>query len=162
MKIKSLMAAIIMFVMAAQIQAQPGRGQNQTNQDFKKGEIPLLNKLPNVTEDQRVKITDLHTKMLKTIQPLQNQVGEKRAKIRTLKQQDNPNLDEINKLIDEVSDLHVKIEKERVKFYTDVRKLLTDEQKVAMDRGPRGKGGQGCGSGGGKGKGCNNECRRGN
>lgn len=162
MRIKSLMAAIVIILMAAQLQAQPGpgRGQNQGNNNVDRSEIPLLDKLPNITADQKAKITDLHTKMLKVIQPIQNQIGEKRARIKTLKQQESPNLDEIDKLIDEISSLDAKIEKERVKFYVEVRKLLTDEQKVAMDRGPRGQGSQ-C-QGGGRGKGRNPECRRGN
>jgi len=87
----------------------------------------------NLTEDQQTQMRSMHLQMQKETLPIQNKIGENRAKIRTLSTVDNVDLKIINKLIDENSDLMAKIMKIRMANHQNIRKILTDEQRIIFD-----------------------------
>lgn len=98
-----------------------------------KGSAPFISDL---TKDQEASLKKLHLKSEKAILPIQNQIGELEAKLRTLTTDDNADLTQIEPVVDQLATLRAKIEKIRIKGRLDTRKLLTDEQRLEFDRQP--------------------------
>jgi Spy/CpxP family protein refolding chaperone len=97
--------------------------------------------IPGLTDDQAAKIKDLHLNLLKEIQPLQNQLGELKAKQKSLISVDKADMKAIDGNIEEISKLQTQIMKATVHHRLQVRSLLNDEQKLYFDA--HGKGGKG-------------------
>lgn len=91
----------------------------------------------DLTEEQQTKLKELRTANLKQMQPLQNLMQEKRARMRTLTTAEKFNQKEVDKLIDEITDLTSKQMKLRVAHQQECRSLLTEEQRVIFDSSPR-------------------------
>jgi Spy/CpxP family protein refolding chaperone len=91
------------------------------------------NGIPNLTEDQEKKIQDLRTPFEKEILPIKNQLGEKRAHLRTLETADKVDDKAINGTIDEISQLEGQLMKKEAAYKQAIRKLLTDEQRIQFD-----------------------------
>ncbi|HSA05491.1 MAG TPA: Spy/CpxP family protein refolding chaperone [Tenuifilaceae bacterium] len=117
-------------------------------------------RIPNLTDEQQQKINDLKVKHIKDVTPLKNELGEKRARMRTLQSVEKPDLNAINKLIDEMAAVRAQIQKKAAAHKVEVASLLTDEQKVyfnahqgrKFDKGmKRGGGKRGMGNGRGSG-----------
>ncbi|KAB2871552.1 MAG: Spy/CpxP family protein refolding chaperone [Bacteroidales bacterium] len=117
-------------------------------------------KIPNLTDEQQQKINDLRVKHINDVTPLKNELGEKRARMRTLQSAEKPDLNAINKLIDEMAAVRAQIQKKAAAHKVEVASLLTDEQKVyfnahqgrKFDKGmKRGGGRHGMGNGRGPG-----------
>jgi Spy/CpxP family protein refolding chaperone len=89
--------------------------------------------ISNLTADQKKKMAELRTQLKKEILPLKNQLGEKKAKMRTLETADKADLQAINALIDEIQSLHGKIQKLQASNRQEIRKMLTPEQRVDFD-----------------------------
>lgn len=98
--------------------------------------MPFIPMIPGLTESQKNDIKDIYFKAQKEILPLNNEIGEKEAKLRTLITVDNPDINEINKYIDEIGDIRTKIKKIEINAHLSVRKLLNDEQKLMFDTMP--------------------------
>ena len=92
--------------------------------------------IPNLTEEQKTKIKDIHLALSKEVQPLRNQLGELKARQKTLSTLDNPDMKAINANIDEITKVMNQLMKSRAAFRQKVRALLTDEQKVWFDSHP--------------------------
>ena len=86
-----------------------------------------------LTEEQKAKIKDIHTASYKEIKALQNQMGELKAKQRTLTTADKADMNAINANIDEITKVQNKMMKIRAANHQQVRNLLTDEQKMIFD-----------------------------
>ena len=113
-------------------------------------------RIPNLTEDQQQKIKDLKVKHIKEVTPLKNELGEKRARMRSLQSADKPDLNAINKNIDEMASLRTQIQKKSAAHRIEVASLLTDEQRVFFNSHIGNKNGKGMKHGGRKGMGnCN-------
>ena len=89
--------------------------------------------IPDLTEDQKGKIQELHLNMTKESTQIRNQLGEIRARMRTLQSADNPDMKEIDKLIDESSGLQAQLQKKGAANHQEIRKLLSDDQRVIFD-----------------------------
>ncbi|BDX39308.1 hypothetical protein CYCD_26630 [Tenuifilaceae bacterium CYCD] len=87
-------------------------------------------RIPNLTDEQQKKIQELRVQHIKEITPLKNELGEKRAHLRTLESAEKPDLNAINKTIDEMSAIRAQIMKKSAAHRIEVASLLTDEQKV--------------------------------
>ena len=87
-------------------------------------------RIPNLTDDQQQKIKDLRLKHIKEVTPLKNELGEKKARMRTLQSADKQDLNAINKNIDEMASLRAQIQKKAAAHRAEVASLLTDEQRV--------------------------------
>lgn len=85
------------------------------------------------TDEQRAKIKDIHMASYKEIKALQNQMGELKAKQKTLTTADKPDLNAINANIDEISKVQNKLMKIKASSHQQIRALLTDEQKMIFD-----------------------------
>lgn len=141
MKRARLFTALILamgFTLAAgNAIAQRGQGR-MMDKDFERG--PRMGQsIPNLTPEQDAKITELRTKHLKEVTPLRNELGEKRARLRTLQSADKPDLKEINKTIDEMSAIRANIQKKGAAHRAEVSSILTDEQRVHFNARRTGK-----------------------
>ncbi|MDA3945032.1 MAG: Spy/CpxP family protein refolding chaperone [Bacteroidetes bacterium] len=111
--------------------------------------------IPDLTDDQQTKLEMMRTTQMKAMQDFRNQMGEKRARLQTLRTADKADMTAINKTIDEMSVIRTNMQKQREQHIQSVRNLLTEDQKVQFDSMKRGNGqGFGCGQRNGQGRGC--------
>ena len=96
--------------------------------------------IPNLTEEQKTKIKDIHLALSKEVQPLRNRLGELKAKQHTLTTSDKPDMIAINANIDEITKVTNQLMKSKAAHHQQIRALLTDEQKVWLDSHPFRKG----------------------
>lgn len=92
--------------------------------------------IPDLTDDQKNKMEDIHLKYQKQIQPLQNQIGEKEARLKTLMSEEKVNKSDVYKLVDDIGDLQTKIRKLHIDMRIEVSQILTDKQKVFFNDEP--------------------------
>ena len=85
------------------------------------------------TPEQKKSIFELHAKLIKSVTPIKDVIGEKKAHLKSLSHADNPDMSAINASIDEIASLKAQIAKLHVANHFEVCKLLTDEQKVMFD-----------------------------
>jgi Spy/CpxP family protein refolding chaperone len=89
--------------------------------------------IPDLTKEQQEQIKALRVELMQTMQPLRNELGEKKAQFRTLTTQEKVNMNKVNQLIDEMGKLHTKMMKLKASHQQSIRQLLTDEQRVFFD-----------------------------
>jgi Spy/CpxP family protein refolding chaperone len=135
LKLKSIgialpIAALILITGFAYAQGpgmhekDPGReGMHGCKMSGHKGMIPGL------SEEQQGQIKALKTEHMKAVQPLHNQLGEKKARLRTLTTADKVNMAEVNKVIDDIGKMQTQLMKLKEKHRQEIRKLLNDEQR---------------------------------
>ena len=111
--------------------AQFGDRQEGKEGCHQKPPVPMI---PGLTKDQEASLKKIHLKSEKDILPIENQIGELEAKLRTLTTEDTPDVPQIDQLIDQISGLRAKIEKIHMKLRLDTRKLLTEEQRLGFDK----------------------------
>ena len=146
MKTNARMTTILLvagIVMSASLIAQPrtGRGygpgfDREPGERFNRMERII----PDLTEEQKDEIRDLRTAHMKEMVPLRNQMGEIRARQRTLMSEIPVDQKAVEKLIDEKTALMNKMMKMRTDHKVAIRDMLTEEQQVYLNqRGQRGK-----------------------
>ena len=89
--------------------------------------------MPDLTEEQKSQMKDLRFQMQKIILPLQNQIGEYDAKMKTLTTAEQADMKAINKVIDNKTDVLAKMMKLKAENHQKIRAILTDEQRVIFD-----------------------------
>lgn len=137
-----LLTGLFLFT-AANIMAQ--RGQGFKGQGMGMHEGPGFNQqcqmIPDLTEDQQKKIKDLRTDQIKQMTQFRNKLAEKRAALRTLQTQKNPDMDAINNTIEEMGQISTEMQKTRAEHHQEIREILTEEQRAYFDarmKGSRG------------------------
>lgn len=105
--------------------------------------------IPDLTEDQEAQILKLRNKHLRNAELKRAEIGEKQARLNSLRLAENQDVKAIDKTIDEMSSLQASLMKAREAHRREVRDLLSDDQKVWFDA----RAGQGRGKGFGNGKG---------
>lgn len=146
----SILLSMAVLLTSSQVFAQRqyqgmGKGMNKGMNN-----CYMLNSIPDLSQEQQKKLTDLRTEHMKEMISVRNQLQEKKAHLNTLRTADKPNMNEIDKTIDEIISLKTKMMKQRERFFQNVRKELTDSQRVVFDMQKRGN----C-----SGKGNYNRCR---
>jgi Spy/CpxP family protein refolding chaperone len=89
--------------------------------------------IPNLTDDQRAKIKDLHLELMKEVKPLHNQLEELKAREHTLATADKADIKAIDANLDEISKVTNQLMKAKAHMKQQVRGLLTDEQRLLFD-----------------------------
>lgn len=112
----------------------------------KKGPNPergerFLERIPNISEEQKEQIKELKTDHMKEVLPLRNQVDEKEAHLKTLSTADKVDMAKINKTIEEIGNLKITIAKNRAAHKQKIRNVLNEDQRIVFDsmsmkRGP--------------------------
>ncbi len=126
-----LLALTPVMVMFAFAQRQDP-GMNDRQRQFNKGEMRMQG-IPDLTDEQKEKIKELHLGMMKEALPISNQIAENRAKLKTLSTADPVDMKAIDKLIDDNAGLQASLKKKMAATHQEVRKLLTDEQRIVFD-----------------------------
>ena len=140
--LKSTAILLLMLGLSATVFAQPGQ-QRRALQDrpgpgwSQRGDLerPVM-RLPDLTDGQRERIRQLHLEQREAMLPLQNQIGEKRAHLRTLTTGEEPDRAAANRIIEEMGALRTEMMKLRLEHRMEVRGLLTDEQRIIFDSMP--------------------------
>lgn len=134
-----LMTVVAGFVLAgllpASLSAQrPGRGNGPGRNDSCAG-------IPALTPEQRSAIRDLRTAHIKKTELIRAEIGEKEARMNTLRLAEKADEKAIDRTIDEIAKLRGDLMKEREAHHRQVKSLLTEEQRVHFDaRNPGGRG----------------------
>jgi Spy/CpxP family protein refolding chaperone len=103
------------------------------NKKMNGSQTGLIKQLPGITDEQKKQIKDFKVQQMKEMLPLKNQLGEKKAHLKTLETSDTPDMKAINQLIDEMGSIQVSMRKKQAEFTQKVRKILTDEQRILFD-----------------------------
>jgi Spy/CpxP family protein refolding chaperone len=89
--------------------------------------------LPGITKEQLGQIEVIRLNTMKKNQVLQNQLGEKRAQLRSLSTADRADGSAIDRTINEMAAIRAEMAKNRMASHQEIRKLLTDEQRIIFD-----------------------------
>jgi Spy/CpxP family protein refolding chaperone len=152
--IKTTGLMVLTVIMLTGVNAQPREGRGlgpcgQGNPDFEPGygrfEPGHGRTQPfaclDLTEEQQEQMQALRLEHYKTMKPLRNEMGELKARERTLLSADEPDMKAVYKVIDDQTGLRNKMRKLQVEHRVSVKKLLTEEQIMILDqrRGHAGK-----------------------
>lgn len=122
----------------------------QRNRNFKERGMGMFDRpgftqqcqmIPDLTEEQQEQIKDLRVGQMKQMIQYRNNLTEKRASLRTLQTQDNPDMEAINNTIEEMGQIRTEMQKARAEHHQEIREILTDEQRAFFDahmKGSRG------------------------
>lgn len=87
----------------------------------------------NLTDAQKESFKKAALAVQKQLQPLRNELGEARARQRTLVTAEKPDLDAINKNLGKMGALRVEMAKIQTRLQVEMRSQLTDEQRIKFD-----------------------------
>lgn len=93
----------------------------------------MLEELPDLTENQKAQIKDIREESREKMEPQREEMKKLRSKMMELKSAENPDQEQINRLIDEQAKLKAQMEKTRTASELKVRELLTPEQRKVFD-----------------------------
>ena len=138
LKAKLLVLSLILALVVSAQPLQKGQknyqGDRKAQKEFKKEPFEgHLKGLLNLTEEQQSALKKLQVTHQKEMLPLRNELGEKKAKMRTLQTAENADLKAINALIDEMSVIKTKMAKAKAAKHQAIRKFLTEEQRLQFD-----------------------------
>lgn len=125
----------------------PGMGRGMQRQEGRN----MAERIPGLTDEQKTGIENLRTAHFRKAELIRAEIGEKQARLNTLRLAEKQDEKAIDKTIDEVSKLRGDLMKERESHRREVKALLNDEQKVWFDSNcgqgyGRGFGGPGMGN----------------
>ena len=129
-KLVLVMSALLFAFASFNVSAQKGQCCSKQQMTQKENCSKVI---PNLSEDQKVKIDKLRTYHLDAVKPLREKMKANREMHRKLMSADKQDQVAINANIDEHAKLQAEIMKLRTKHIASVKSLLTDEQKVAYD-----------------------------
>ena len=137
MKVLNLFPALLLLIsLSISAYGQPAeRGFDKKGLKQRQG----LN-LPDLSEEQKEQIKGLRTTTKKDMLDNRNQVGELKAKLRTLQTADKPDMNKINSTIEKISVIKTDMAKKKAAHHQDIRSILTEEQRVIFDSRPHGRG----------------------
>lgn len=117
--------------------AQQGAQKNNKQRMEKMQEMHqqrnLMQKIPDLSDQQQEQIRDTRLNTRKEVMPLQNRMREKAARLKTLRTAENADMAAINTVVEEMSSLRAEIMKARLASEQEIRSLLTDDQRVVFD-----------------------------
>jgi len=87
----------------------------------------------NLTAEQKEAFKQGMMATQKKLQPLRNELGELKARQRTLMTAESPDLNAIDKNIEKMGDLKAEMEKIQSRQRIEMRSKLTDEQRLKFD-----------------------------
>lgn len=134
--IKNQLTVLTFLVLFVSGSALYGQGKMNRHQDHNcnHGKKDHKCEILDLTEDQEAKIEKLRTEHQKKMLPMQNEMGEKKAHLRTVSTGENVDMAKVNKTIDEIAALKTKMMKESAAHKQAVRKELTEEQRLKFDK----------------------------
>jgi len=129
-----LMASLALTSLNAQSPRQGGRGTGA----YGHGSEQLSAHFSlDLTTEQQEAMKALRADNYKTMKPLQNKMGELKARERTLMSEESVDMKSVNKVIDEQTDLMNKMRKIQATHKVGVKEILTDEQEMKLEQRTR-------------------------
>ena len=130
-----LIAALFIISSGIAYAQGPGNDGNREDRPPMHGEKgpghgPMI---PDLTDEQKEQIKDIHVESMEDMLALKNKIGEKTARLHTLQTAAKANMSEINKTIEEIGKLRTEMMKLKAASHQKIRSLLTDEQRVFFD-----------------------------
>lgn len=89
--------------------------------------------LPGLTDEQREQIRQLHLDNQEAVLPLQNELGELRARLNTLSSAADASSGDVSQAADRIGAIQAEIIKRKMETHRKVRDVLTEEQRVVFD-----------------------------
>ncbi len=87
----------------------------------------------NFTAEQQEQLKTLRVEQMKSMTQYRNELGEFKAKMKTITSVDDVNLKDVDKLLDDMGKVKLEMAKNKLDYQQSMRAMLTDEQKVMMD-----------------------------
>lgn len=137
--IKTSILLLLLTGFAASLQAQQRGNKGLYKKEWtqgQKGEGRIFQML-NLSDEQKEQIKEIRLNGQKEALPIRNAIGEKQARLRTLRTADNYDADAVESVIEEISDLRNAQMLMRERHRQQVRELLTEDQRVIFDSAPR-------------------------
>jgi len=88
--------------------------------------------MPDLTAEQSAKLTELRTQRDQEAAPIRNEMIAKRAELRNLWLQANPDVNAIKAKQQEINDLRNKLQAIMTEYRIEVAKILTPEQRAQL------------------------------
>ena len=127
-----------MISLSVNVNAQgPGRGRGPgagPGPGFERGDRHGC--IPGLTEEQRTSMEKMRTAHFRKAELIRAEIGEKEARMNTLRLAEQTDEKAIDRTIDEISKLKGDLMKEREAHHRAMKAVLTDEQKVFFDDRP--------------------------
>jgi Spy/CpxP family protein refolding chaperone len=95
-------------------------------------QAPYCENIPNLTPEQSAKLKELRDQHDKEILPLKNELTAKRAELRNLWIQSDPDEAAIKAKQQEINDLRNKLQDTMTEYRLEVGKILTPEQRAQL------------------------------
>jgi Spy/CpxP family protein refolding chaperone len=124
------------------VNAQPQRRANfdkTERAEWQKGEMRMechadrMKDMLDLTEEQQTQIKNLRTNQQKAMLPLKNELGEKKARMKTLQTAEKADMKAITTLIDEMGAIKIKMAKVKAANHQEIRSVLNEEQRLKFD-----------------------------
>lgn len=128
-----LMVSFTYGSIAQRRQGPPQDGERQGHPPMEQRDHERGPKIPNLTEEQEAQLKGLHLEMEKSSLPIQNQIAEKEARLKTITTASEINLKDAGRVIQEISDLKTQLMTLRVENLVKMKEILTDEQEMALN-----------------------------
>lgn len=138
MKTKILMLVVLMglsaVVMAQRNENRSGKQLRGQDREMRMGDNQRgpANGL-NLTDEQKEAFKESRLATQKLLQPLQNELGEVKARQKTLMSAQEPDMSAINANIEKMGTLKIEMAKIQAKQRLEMRAKLTDEQRLKFD-----------------------------
>jgi Spy/CpxP family protein refolding chaperone len=134
--LKTVAIALTLVGLSGITYAQQGAPKNSDRME-KKREFRQQNNrmaaIPDLTDQQKQQIRELMLETRKEMLPLQNQMREKAARLKTLRTAENADINAINTMVEEISGIRAEMMKTRLASEQEIRALLTEDQRVVFD-----------------------------
>jgi Spy/CpxP family protein refolding chaperone len=107
--------------------------------EWQKGEMRMechadrMKDMLDLTEEQQTQIKNLRTNQQKAMLPLKNELGEKKARMKTLQTAEKADMKAITTLIDEMGAIKIKMAKVKAANHQEIRSVLNEEQRLKFD-----------------------------
>ena len=127
---KLLVAIIFILGLSLSVMAQPQQRRQMPHQSMRaKSPLQFL----DLSEEQKDQIKEIHLAHMKNVQANRDEVKINRVKINAQLHKDDPDMEEIVKLVEANGKLLTQIQVKSIEEKINVRLLLTDEQKIIFD-----------------------------
>ena len=126
-----LVAAIAIPVFAHDRGWGKGRGMGVTP-EARQAPCPYCENIANLTPEQSTKLKELREQHDKDVLALRNELTAKRAELRNLWSQGNPDEAAIKAKQQEINDLRNKLQDSMTEYRLEVGKILTPEQQAQL------------------------------
>ncbi len=127
-----LIGLVLLSINPAAI-AQKGDKQKYKMDNPRHNGTSIHMSMPDLTEEQVVKIKELKTTHMKAMLKSKNELNEKHARLKTLQTAETVDMNKINKVIEEIGSIKTEMAKKRAALHQEIRELLSEEQRVHFD-----------------------------